>query len=458
MNRSFDPSIRPSLRSGLLRMPGLSRLRRGLAERVFGDVIEERVREAVKVVDNKWWDQIAGCVAVTQDQHWWDLRDDIEDALEAWRKNPLAFRIVALTTDYVVGTGIKISSPVKYVDQFVSRFWEHRQNGMAMRIYSWCDELTRSGELFVVLFTNVVDGMTYVRTLPAVKINEVETDPDDLEKELRFHELRHDDPLRGKWWSGWERAKDDLSEPVVLHYAVNKAVGCVRGRGDLAPILSWLRRYREWLEDRVRVNRHKNAFLWHVKLTGAQAGDIQQKQAQYAKPPSPGSVIVTDETEEWSPVQPKIEAEDVKDDGKALRLMVASGAGIPLHYLAEGESATRATAREMVGPTVRHYEHRQLFFCNVLIDVAEKAAYRAQVAGKLTTPKGGDLRLTATVSDLREEDNLQTAQAAHEIVEYLVAMKEQGWITKRKAMEMAYRFAGEMVDVEDMLEELAAGG
>ena len=70
----------------------------------------------------------------------------------------------------------------------------------------------------------------------------------------------------------------------MLHYAVNRPVGCVRGQGDLTPLLGWLRRYKEWLEDRVRVNRYKNAFLWHVKIDGAGPGDIQAKQGQYAQP------------------------------------------------------------------------------------------------------------------------------------------------------------------------------
>jgi hypothetical protein len=423
-----------------------------LANRLFGDLIEERVRSAVKVVDDRWWRQVGGA-AGPQDKKWWELRDDFEDALKAWRTNPLAFRVVSLTTDYVVGSGIQVSSPVAYVDRFVSEFWQHRQNRMGMRIYSWCDELARAGELFVVLFTNPADGMSYVRTIPAVKVDRIEVDDEDLEKELRYHELRNDDVVEGNWWAGWEKAKEDLETPVMLHYAVNRAVGCVRGQGDLVPILPWLRRYREWLEDRVRVNRYKNAFLWHVKLEGAGPGDIEAKQGQYAQPPSPGSVIVTDETEEWSPVQPKIQAEDVKDDGKALRLMVAAGAGVPLHYLAEGETATRTTAREMVGPTVRHYEHRQRFFCELLVDVIEKAAYRARVAGRLSRPRGG-LQLSYVVADLREEDNLKVARAAKEIVEYLRAMKAQGWITDRKAMELAYKFAGEVIDVEALLREL----
>ncbi len=430
--------------------------RERIAERLFGDLIETRVSAAVKVVDDKWWRQVGGA-AGPQDKKWWELRDDFEDSLEAWRKNPLAFRIVGLTTDYVVGNGIQISSPVGYVDKFISDFWTHRQNQMAMRIYTWCDELARAGELFIVLFTNPADGMTYVRTIPAIKIDKIDANEDDLERELKYHELRNDDPIAGKWWSSWESGKDDLETPVMLHYAVNKAVGCLRGQGDLVTILPWLRRYKEWLEDRVRVNRYKNAFLWHVKLDGAGPGDIEAKQAQYAKPPSPGSVIVTDETEEWTPVQPSIKAEEVADDGKALRLMVAAGAGVPLHFLGEGETATRATAREMVGPTVRHYEHRQLYFCDMLLDVMEKAAYRARAAGRMHRPRGG-LQLSYAVADLREEDQLNVAHAAKDMIEALKEMKAQGWITDRKAMELAYKFAGEVVDVEALIKELEAEG
>jgi hypothetical protein len=426
--------------------------REALAERLFADIIEERVQAAVKVIDDRWWRQVDGA-AGPQDKKWWEIKDDLDDALEAWRTNPLAFRVVSLTTDYVVGAGIQVTSPVAYVDRFINELWSHRLNKLDLRLYTWCDELTRAGDLFIVLYTNPADGMSYLRAINAVKIDRIETDPNDLERELRYHELREDDPIQGKWWPGWESVKDDPTQPAILHYAINRPVGCIRGQSDLAPLLPWLRRYREWLEDRVRVNRYKNAFLWQVKLDGAGPGDIESKQAQYAQPPSPGSVIVTDETELWTPVQPHIQAEDVRDDGKALRLMIAAGAGIPLHYLGEGESATRSTAQEMAGPTVRHYEHRQKFFCDLVLDVVEKAAYRARAAGRMHHPRGG-LQLTTTVSDLREEDSLKVARAASTIVSYLVELKRLGWITDRKAMELAYKFAGEVIDVEAMLREL----
>ena len=43
----------------------------------------------------------------------------------------------------------------------------------------------------------------------------------------------------------------------MLHYAVNRPIGAVRGEGDLTPILPWAKRYSEWLKDRVRLNRQR---------------------------------------------------------------------------------------------------------------------------------------------------------------------------------------------------------
>jgi len=441
----------------------MTAIRDRIADRLFGSLIEQRIQNAVKVIDDKWWRQVGGA-AGPQDKKWWELKTDLDDALEAWRTNPLAFRIVSLTTDYVVGAGVQVTSKAPAVDRFVSDLWTHRLNKLHLRLYTWCEELTRAGDLFIILYTNPADGLSYFRAINAVKIDRIETDPEDLEKELRYHELRDDDPINGKWWDAWDAVKDDATQPAILHYAINRPVGCIRGQSDLTPLLPWLRRYREWLEDRVRVNRYKNAFLWHVKLQGAQTADILAKQAQYTEPPSPGSVIVTDENEDWTPVQPEIHAEDVEADGKALRLMIAAGAGVPLHYLAEAESATRATAAEMTSPTMRHYEHRQKFFCDMIVDVVEKAAHRAHILGRLHYPRATEpgaprgLQLNYTVSALREQDSFQVARAAKTIVEYLRQLKSLGWITDRKAIELAYKFAGEIIDVEAMMRDLKEAG
>jgi hypothetical protein len=76
-------------------------------------------------------------------------------------------------------------------------------------------------------------------------------------------------------------------------------------------------------------------------------------------------VLFHNEVEEWKAVQPQIGAADVRDDGRALRLMIAVGAGMPEHYLAEGGNANRATAAEMGLPAIKRFQRRQEYFRQV---------------------------------------------------------------------------------------------
>ena len=76
------------------------------------------------------------------------------DSLEAWRKNPIAWRIIAITTDYVIGDRIAITSPKRDLARFIAAFWNHPQNRLDLRLEAMSDELARSGDLFVALFRN----------------------------------------------------------------------------------------------------------------------------------------------------------------------------------------------------------------------------------------------------------------------------------------------------------------
>lgn len=427
-------------------MVQLEQIRERLAERLFGDVIERRVANAVKVVDDAYWTQISGGIR-TLDADWSARREELRDALQAWRVNPLARRIVSLTTDYVVGSGIAVRSGHEWVQRFIDEFWHN--NHMHRRCYDWCDELTRSGELFIVMRTDAVSGASFVRALPAAWIDAIETDADDYERELRYHEVVPGD-MDGRWWPAGIPGSE-AEEQVMLHYTINRAVGCVRGEGDLVPLLPWLKRYKEWLENRVRLNKYKTAFLWDVTISGrpGTAEMLRQKRFQYKSPPEPGSIIVHGDAEKWEAIAPKIEAWDAKEDGKAIRLMVAAGAGIPLHFLSEGESATRATAAEMGDPTFRHYYHRQRIFGRMLEHLLEVAIRRGQVCGRgqpLT-----DLMLSVVFPDITKKDNQMLAQSALLIVQALDMMAQHGWVDRETAIEMAFRFAGELVDVKEIM-------
>ncbi|MBM4078391.1 MAG: hypothetical protein FJ278_01745 [Planctomycetes bacterium] len=346
-------------------------IRRWLVDHLAGDIIAERVRLAVPVHDDKYWHDLSRSSRYTR--RWAEIRDQLERLNTVCLTNPLASRIVSMTTEFVIGDKITVTG-----GDWVTRFWNHPLNNLNMRAYQWCDTLTRDGELFIVLSRNAVDGMAYVRQRPAILIDRIETSPDDYEHELSYHEL--DETTEGRIWPGPESNDNQ----IMLHYAINRLPGDTRGVSDLAQILTWLERYDNWLEDRVRINRYKGAFLWQVQLNNPLPGTLEAKRAQYARVPTSGSMIVTDTNETWTAVQPKIEADDVEADGKALRLMIAAGAGIPLHFLAEGESATRATAREMGTSTFRHFVNRQRHFSWMLENLITIAAQRA---GQFVTPR-----------------------------------------------------------------------
>lgn len=281
---------------------------------------------------------------------WSDIQAQLQAIHRAVNGNPLAARLIRMTGDFVLGTGATLHGGTH-----AQRLWSHPLNMMQLRLFNWCSELATSGELFLLCSVNKTDHMVYFRELPALLIDEIDHPANDIEQATRFHMLTDDS--EGQWFPAYSVG---ITEPFVLHFTINRPTGDPRGMSDLAQILPWLERYDLWLEDRVRINRYRGAHLWHVQITGMTEVQLAQKRAQYAKPPRSGSVIVTSEQEKWTAIQPNINADDVEADGKAIRLMIAAGSGVPLHFLAEGESATRATAREMGTAVYRHFAHRQL--------------------------------------------------------------------------------------------------
>lgn len=394
--------------------------------------------------DNTGWTPVVRAGTGYNDRDWYEFHRNITDALTAWRENFLIRQVVRLTTAYVVGEGITVTSAHPWVGGWVEEFWNDPQNRIADRLTAWCDELTRSGELFIALFSNRVTGMQYVRVIPAGQIERVVTDPDDYEKELEYLQTPGGGAIEPRRWPSAATAAPD--EPALLHFTVNKPVGATRGESDLAPLLPWAQRYTEWLKERARFNRIRNDLaIMHVRV--ANEADVEAKRRQYRQtPPTGGSILVTGKSEEISFPSANIQGYDAAPDGLALRLAFAAGANIPLHFLAEGSSATRTTAAEMGDPTHRHYRQRQKDFAAILKDLTV-AAYRRYVALRgLREP--ADLQIVANAPDVSRADNAQLAQAAQNIVTALAAMKAQGWIDDRSAMEIAFKFTGEKLTAE----------
>jgi hypothetical protein len=394
---------------------------------------------------------ISGGRALERDRWNGEREEVLRQALEAWRVNPLARRIVELTGQYVVGGGIGIDCPHAGTLAFLRAFWTHRLNRMDQRVFELCDELSRSGELFLLLSTDE-SGMSYVRAIPALAVSEIETAGNDGEQALRFVSREGE----GQSWAAYQPLYDDGRAPVMLHYTVNRPVGALRGESDLAPLLRWLSRYAAWLEDRARLNRFRFAFLYSVTLRGSDEAMRRRRQAELAAhPPAPGSVLVKDESEAWEVLNPKLEAGDAGEDGLSLKKMISAGAGVPLHFLAEPESSTRTTADSAGGPTFRRFEQRQEYFTWMLGDLLRAVTRRAALAGRAVDPEA-EIRVTA--ADVSARDNAALAVACSTAVTAFCGLRDRGLIDDGELLRLAYRFAGEVVDVEGMLARGRAAG
>ena len=192
-----------------------------------------------------------------------EMQQQYANALEAWRKNPFAKRIVDLVSDYTLGDGMRPEAPGQ-IGAFARRWWDHPKNRMDLRLPELSDELARAGDLFLTLHRNPADGLSYLRPVPKDRIVRIETLDNDWETEIAYEELLEAGGMRR--WLSPSHPDSARANAVMVHYAVNRVVGALRGESDLATVIPWLLKYSRLVEDRVRLHWAARAFLWIVTV------------------------------------------------------------------------------------------------------------------------------------------------------------------------------------------------
>lgn len=370
--------------------------------------------------------------------------ENYQDALEAWRKNPIAWRIISITTDYVVGDTVQISSTHRALNKFIKAFWHHPKNVMELRLESMCDELSRAGDLFVLLFRNPQDGMSYIRFVTKDRIVKIETAPNDWETELAYHEQMDFEAGVRTWYSPYS-PEAPFQDAIMLHYSINRPLGAMLGESDLTTMIPWLLRYSRMLEDRVRLHWATRMFMWMVTVP---ASKVKEKIEQYRVPPDTGAIVVKDESETWESVHPVLRATDASADLLAVRHMIDAGSGFPPHWRGEGGDANLATATAMQAPTEKHLIRRQQYVIYILQDILYHAYQRMAEIGLTRTLTSHDYTLLFNVEtpDISSTDNLTLSSSAKELSNALtnLALNLPGMSPElaRQAVSLTFAFAG----------------
>lgn len=427
------------------------------------------------------------------DKSWAELYKEFENARELWRLNPMARRVVGLITGYVVGPGMTASSTYEPLQSFIETFWHHPRNRLEQRLEEWSDELARGGELFLTLHPNTASGICQVRAVPATRIRRIVWRTGDYEMELAYNEMTRLqdgeitttlDTTEGTWWLApdgwrwlygptegtgpakgeWTKAKKDYPDgneaPWMLHYAVNRPVGAVRGEGDLSPLLKPLQQYNDWLEDRVRLNRAVRSFIWIIKA-GERRVDALIKKYSEGDPPESGAVIVANDDEEWQAVTPNLQARDAEADGRAIRRMIAAGGpGTSLVDFGDSDDASLATAKAAAELRRRFLVRRQRYFSWMLSDLIAHAfnRYNETLGNPYNEVTTRDV--TITQPDISVEDNASIAKAASDLgdaIRKLIDIVGDTPAARRYGMRLFVRYVEESPSEEELQEMLEQG-
>ena len=435
------------------------RMRQGLARWIAPELRREALAAISATVDDSpGWD--SHTQAGPSDRPWADRAQDLDDAFEAWQKNFLVRRIVTLARSYIIGNSISMTSKDPQVADFVTRFWHHPKNQLPQRLAPMLNELIRAGEIFPTLHTNRADGMSYVRFVPATQVREIVTAPNDYETELEYGETQtHTAEL--KWWispdhpKAYSRSRGGNLRPLMLHYCINREIGCTRGEGDLGPLLPWAKRYTAWLQDRVRLNRIRTR-QGVLDIEIADDSKVEEKRQQLRRTnPLEAGIYVHGAGEEVKLHGLNIDADNAEPDGKALRLACGTAANVGLHYLGEGEAVNYSTAKEMGEPTSRYYSERQDNLTFILSQLVTIAYRRHCTALGLVIPTWSlEESLAVNVAEVARADNESLARSANLVVRALVEMSNQGWIDDQTAATLAFQFAGEPLGADKVAEIL----
>lgn len=375
-----------------------------------------------------------------------EYQQQYRDALQAWRDNPLAKRIISITTSYVVADGISLTSEDKALNKFIEEFWGHELNQRVLGdLEALSDELARAGDLFFLLFQNPVNGMSYVRPVIKDSITKIETNPDDYMREWVFTETPPEAaPTSSRTWYGVHHPQAAAQEVVMLHYAVNRPLGALMGESDLGPILKWLSRYSTMLTDRGKLNKAMRFFYWLISVPEK---DVTATQARYAAPPAEGSIVVKSQNEKWEAVAPDLKAADAANDLKGYRAYINVGTPFPPFWLGEEQAGGISSQAEMKAPAERFLLRRQKFFTWMLCDITLQA-YKRGDNPPLPTDNINKL-FNVLVAEVSRDDNNQLATASKEFAtasKELMALYPKSSTLKSVLLDLWFKFAGEPQD------------
>ncbi len=443
--------------------------------RTVEELREELSLASLRSEDRGWVDVSA--LGTDRELASWDHRELIRECYRAYLVSPLAKRFVRYVTFFTLGKGVQLVAEEEAVQAVLDGFWKDERNRMAQLVREASDWLTIAGEAFFKLDYDQITAHTTTWLIDPGEITGIIYDEDDASTPtayVRSYQRQTGEAQVGPGGTVSVQREEHIEVlpatdpetglPSIVHLKVG-GLNSSRGISELLDMLPWLKKYERWLNDRVVINAGRALFSYDVTLEGASAEEIQAYlnslsgkrvasgaagDGRYAdfgssRTMRSGSIRVHSDRVKWDTISPDVSSADAREDGRALKHMIACSAGLPEHWFGDTGSTNLATAKALDLPTLRQFEDRQVVMAEALRLVLRSAVQLQRMYGSILPPipaEGEDEyndSFQVIFPELDTSDASDKAQAFSNVSKAVAELVALGLISKGTALEVLRR-------------------
>lgn len=376
-----------------------------------------------------------------------------------YRSNPIAKRGVQNLCSFVTSEGFKVRATSqneearKKFQSWLDRWW--KKNHWEKKLSKRYRTLSVEGEWLYWRAPADAFGISKLCLILPENIRHVERCPLDAERLSRVS-LRL--PLEfqvgeAKYSKQHLRLADDENlDGEALLFQANTLSGQTRGVSDLLVVCDWLDQLDTVLYTEVERVQFQRAYSWFVKVSstdpnGELSPEASEQKLQKTKeaiqeagPPTPGSILVHDETESWDVKAPELHLEDSVKFIQLLMHLCFGGLYMPEHYFATGGDVNKATSSNMDTPIFavvrdRKQDLQAFFALAIALDVRQ-----AKRMGVLAGIDDEDLTFEVVSRDPDRSSYDLIGAMLKSLGEALQLGKAEGWFSDEEAAR-AFRTA-----------------
>jgi len=336
-----------------------------LAMQQLGNIGRQMEARSVKDEDEDKWIRIGGEQKSFSEIDFYTMRGQ---AYKFWMENVHGRAIIECLTEFIVGKEVRIIAQDR--NEMIQEFWDEFEviNKFIRRQKEIVRRTLRDGECFIRYFVDVKEGTTKIRFIEPSEITDqsgkyshgIQTDPDDIETPINYYRSKDGKLL------------EVIPAKEIQHIKILADSNVKRGTSFLYTVMPLIKKYEEWLNDRIILNKVRNCVALVISMEGATPSQIDSMVSQRTTSTAetgkvrafkPGTIVRLGGGMKYDMVSPNLQAADVQHDGRSILLAIATATRMA-EYMVTGDASNANYSSTMVSesPAVRAIENWQTFF------------------------------------------------------------------------------------------------